>query len=363
MNKIYKVVWNATRGCYVVASELVKTHQGKKSARLRGSILSRAGTALLLAIAGWGAACHFIYANVTVADQKYNNDNYVKTDNIANGGTQYDIKNQQVKDGNALNKFNDFALKQHDVANLHMGEANHQINVVKNKINIDGVVNAIKDNKIGGDVYFFSNAGIAVGEHGVFNVGRLTLGTNTAAGGALYEGYYYVPTQSGAAPVPFDRDEKFYGKSAVERARLLNDGSLWGGNTAGDAGISFAGKINAKDSVVIASAKSMISQTDGVIQTGAVFHPYTKGQSADTYRSSLVNTAGIVDATTAIATKDGIALVAKKDITLAGEVASHGRSIDIETGDNLSVTGTEAKASRITFGGGQNFGGVIPNMQ
>lgn len=48
MNKIYKVVWNATRGCYVVASELVKTHQGKKSARRGGSIFSRAGTALLL---------------------------------------------------------------------------------------------------------------------------------------------------------------------------------------------------------------------------------------------------------------------------------------------------------------------------
>ena len=358
MNKIYKVVWNAARGCYVVGSELIKTHQGKKSARRGGSVLSRTGTALLLAIAGWGAACHFIYADVTVADQKYNNNNYIKTDNLANGGKQYDIKNQQVKDNNALNKFNDFALKQHDVANLHLDKVDHQINVVKNKINIDGVVNAIKDNKIGGDVYFFSNAGIAVGSHGVFNVGRLTLGTNTAAGGALYEGYYYVPTQSGAVPVKFDRDKEFYGKSAVERARLLNDGSLWGGNTAGDAGISFAGKINAKDSVVIASAKSDIKAESGsLIQTGAVFKPYTAGQSADTYRNSLVNTAGIVDATAAIETTDGIALVAKKDITLAGEVASHGRSIDIETGDNLSVTGTEAKASRITFGGGQNFGG------
>ena len=350
MNKIYKVVWNAARGCYVVGSELIKTHQGKKSVRRGGSVLSRAGTALLLAIAGWGAACHFSYANVTVADQKY--ENKVTTDHLANGGTQYDITNQQVKDNNALNKFNDFALKQHDVANLHLDKVDHQINVVKNQINIDGVVNAIKDNKIGGDVYFFSNAGIAVGANGVFNVGRLTLGTNTAAGGALYEGYYYVPTQSGAAPVPFDRDEKFYGKSAAERARLLNDGSLWGGNTAGDAGISFAGKVNAKDSVVIASAKSTISQTDGVIQTGAVFHPYTNGQSADTYRSSLVNTAGIVDATTAVATTDGIALVAKKDITLVGEVASHGRSVTVETGDNLAVTGTKVKASRITSGGG-----------
>ena len=351
MNKIYKVVWNATRGCYVVASELVKTHQGKKSMRRGGSILSRAGTALLLAIAGWGAACNFIYADVTVADQKHYGDK-VKVTDIANSGKQYDITNQQVKDGNALNKFNDFGIKQHDVANLHMGEANHQINVVKNKIDIDGVVNAIKDNKIGGDVYFFSNAGIAVGSHGVFNVGRLTLGTNAAVGDALYNGYYIVPSQSGPVQVNFDRDKDFYQKSPVERARLLNDGSLWGGNTAGDAGISFAGKINANDSVVIASAKSTIAQTDGVIQTGTVFHPYTNGQSADTYRSSLVNTAGIVDATAAVATTDGIALVAKKDITLAGEIASHGRSVTVETGDNLSVTGTEAKASRITSGGG-----------
>lgn len=351
MNKIYKVVWNATRGCYVVASELVKTHQGKKSTRRGGSILSRAGTALLLAIAGWGAACNFIYADVTVSDQKHYG-NTVTVKDIASGGKQYDITNQQVKAGNALNKFDDFGIKQHDVANLHMGEANHQINVVKNKINIDGVVNAIKNNQIGGDVYFFSNAGIAVGSHGVFNVGRLTLGTNTAVGDALYNGYYVVPSQSGPVQVNFDRDKDFYQKSPVERARLLNDGSLWGGNTAGDAGISFAGKINAKDSVVIASAKSTISQTDGMIQTGAVFQPYTNGQSADTYRSSLVNTAGIVDATTAIPTTDGIALVAKKDITLAGEVAAHGRSVTVETGDNLAVTGTEAKASRITSGGG-----------
>ena len=210
MNKIYKVIWNATRGCYVVASELVKTHQGKKSTRRGGSILSRAGTALLLAIAGWGAACNFIYADVTVADQK-NYGNTVTVKDIASGGKQYDITNQQVNGGNALNKFTDFALKQHDVANLHMGEVNHQINVVKNKIDIDGVVNAIKDNKnkIGGDVYFFSNAGIAVGEHGVFNVGRLTLGTNAAYGEALYNGGM----------------EKHLAQSAASQAKAVAGGS------------------------------------------------------------------------------------------------------------------------------------------
>ncbi len=91
MNKIYKVVWNATRGCYVVASELVKTHRGKKSVRRGGSILSRAGTALLLAIAGWGAACNFIYADVNVADPAHTGK--VDKTPLAGGGTQYDIYN------------------------------------------------------------------------------------------------------------------------------------------------------------------------------------------------------------------------------------------------------------------------------
>lgn len=261
MNKIYKVIWNATRGCYVVASELVKTHQGKKSTRRGGNILSHVGTALLLAIAGWGAACNFIYADVTVADQKYNGT--VKTDNIANGGKQYDITNQQVNNGNALNKFTDFALTQHDVANLHMGEANHQINVVKNKIDIDGVVNAIKDNKmIGGDVYFFSNAGIAVGEHGVFNVGRLTLGTNAAYGEALYNGGM----------------EKHLAQSAASQAKAV----------AGGSDITLQGKVYAEGDVVLGAGS--VNVKGGEIRTHRNnTDTYADKKAAEAYRNQLVN--------------------------------------------------------------------------
>lgn len=260
MNKIYKVVWNATRGCYVVASELVKTHQGKKSTRRGGNILSRVGTALLLAIAGWGAACNFIYADVTVADQKYNGT--VKPPiTLANGGKQYDITNQQVNNGNALNKFTDFALTQHDVANLHMGEANHQINVVKNKIDIDGVVNAIKDNKIGGDVYFFSNAGIAVGENGVFNVGRLTLGTNTTYGEGLYNGGM----------------ESHLQKTAAEQAKAV----------AGGSDISLEGKVYAQDDVVLGAGS--VNVKGGEIRTHRNnADTYADKKTAEAYRNQLV---------------------------------------------------------------------------
>ena len=266
MNKIYKVVWNAARGCYVVASELVKTHQGKKSTRRGENILSRAGTALLLAIAGWGAACNFIYADVTVTDPT--KAGTVTTQQIA-GGTQYDITNQQVNNGNALNKFDKFGITQHDVANLHMGDAAHQINLVKDRINIDGVVNAIKDNKIGGDVYFFSNAGIAVGANGVFNVGRLTLGTNAAYGEALYNGGM----------------EKHLLQSAAAQAKAV----------AGGSDITLQGKVYAAGDVVL-GAGSVNVTADSVNVTGGEIRThwnnadtYADKKAADAYRNQLVS--------------------------------------------------------------------------
>ena len=199
---------------------------------------------------------------MTVADQKYNGT--VKPPiTLANGGKQYDITNQQVNNGNALNKFTDFALTQHDVANLHMGEANHQINVVKNKINIDGVVNAIKDNKnkIGGDVYFFSDAGIAVGATGVFNVGRLTLGTNAAYGEALYNGGM----------------EKHLAQSAASQAKAV----------AGGSDITLQGKVYAQSDVVLGAGS--VNVTNGEIRTHRNnADTYADKKTAEAYRNQLV---------------------------------------------------------------------------
>ena len=260
MNKIYKVVWNATRGCYVVASELVKTHQGKKSTRRGGSILSRAGTALLLAIAGWGAACNFIYADVNVADPAHTGK--VIKNQLADGGMQYDIYNQQVNKGSALNKFTDFGIGQKDVANLQLDKVDRQINLVQNRIEIDGVVNAIKDNKIGGDVYFFSDAGIAVGENGVFNVGRLTLGTNAAYGEALYNGGM----------------EKHLAQSAASQAKAV----------AGGSDISLNGKVYAQDDVVLGAGS--VNVKGGEIRTHRNnADTYADKKAAEAYRIQLVN--------------------------------------------------------------------------
>ena len=323
MNKIYKVVWNATRGCYVVASELVKTHQGKKSARRGGNILSRAGTALLLAIAGWGAACNFIYADVTVTDPAKSGT--VTTQQFANGGTQYDITNQQVNNGNALNKFDKFGITQHDVATLHMGDAEHQINLVKDRINIDGVVNAIKDNKIGGDVYFFSNAGIAVGANGVFNVGRLTLGTNAAYGEALYNGGM----------------EKHLAQSAAAQAKAV----------AGGSDITLKGKVYAEGDVVLGAGSVTLEGASVRTHMGNA-DTFVDKQPAEDYRNQLMNVSPSATVATALGNGD-IALAAVGASTLAKPFETKGAIVidkaymDAGSGDTSVIASAERNGGNL----------------
>lgn len=324
MNKIYKVVWNATRGCYVVASELVKTHQGKKSTRRGGNILSHAGTALLLAIAGWGAACNFIYADVTVADS-VPADKVNKTQ-LTGGGIQYDIYNQQVNNRSALNKFTDFGIGQKDVANLQLGSSvDRQINLVKNRIDIDGVVNAIKDNKIGGDVYFFSDAGIAVGATGVFNVGRLTLGTNAAYGEALYNGGM----------------EKHLAQSAASQAKAV----------AGGSDISLEGKVYAQSDVVLGAGS--VNVKGGEIRTHRNnADTYADKKVAEAYRNQLVNVSP--SATVAKALGDGhIALAAvgassvAKPFETKGAIVIDKAYMDAAGGDTSVIASAERNGGNL----------------
>lgn len=325
MNKIYKVVWNATRGCYVVASELVKTHQGKKSTRRGGNILSRTGTALLLAIAGWGAACNFIYADVTVADQK-NYGNTVTVKDIASGGKQYDITNQQVKGGSALNKFTNFGIGQKDVANLQLGSSvDRQINLVQNRINIDGVVNAIKDNKIGGDVYFFSDAGIAVGANGVFNVGRLTLGTNTTYGEGLYNGGM----------------EKHLVQSAASQAKAV----------AGGSDITLQGKVYAQSDVVLGAGS--VNVKGGEIRTHRNnADTYADKKAAEAYRNQLVNVSPSATVAKALGHGDialaavGVSSVAKPFET-KGAIVIDQAYMDAAGGDTSVIASAERNGGNL----------------
>lgn len=289
-----------------------------------GNILSRAGTALLLAIAGWGAACNFIYADVTVADPAH--DGKVNKTQFADGGMQYDIYNQQVNKGSALNKFTDFGIGQKDVANLQLGSSvDRQINLVKNRINIEGVVNAIKDNKIGGDVYFFSDAGIAVGATGVFNVGRLTLGTNAAYGEALYNGGM----------------EKHLAQSAASQAKAV----------AGGSDISLEGKVYAQSDVVLGAGS--VNVKGGEIRTHRNnADTYADKKAAEAYRNQLVNVSPSATVATALGHGD-IALAAvgassvAKPFETKGAIVIDKAYIDAAGGDTSVIASAERNGGNL----------------
>ena len=79
-----------------------------------------------------------------------------------------------VNDGNtAINQFAKFQLDKGNIANLQLEKAGTLVNFIDSKANINGIVNAVKDNKIGGNLYFLSPQGIAVGADGVINAGKV----------------------------------------------------------------------------------------------------------------------------------------------------------------------------------------------
>ncbi len=238
---------------------------------------------------------------------------------------QYDIYNQQVNNGSALNKFTNFGIGQKDVANLQLDKVDRQINLVQNRIEIDGVVNAIKDNKIGGDVYFFSDAGIAVGANGVFNVGRLTLGTNAAYGEALYNGGM----------------EKHLAQSAASQAKAV----------AGGSDITLQGKVYAQSDVVLGAGS--VNVTNGEIRTHRNnADTYADKKAADAYRNQLVNVSPSATVATALGHGD-IALAAvgassvAKPFETKGAIVIDQAYMDAAGGDTSVIASAERNGGNL----------------
>lgn len=92
---------------------------------------------------------------------------------------------QVVNNKVAINKFAEFKLDANNIANMYFGESKESngaanlVNFVDSRIDINGTVNAIQNKKIGGNLFFFSSDGMAVGKTGVINAGALYVATPT----------------------------------------------------------------------------------------------------------------------------------------------------------------------------------------
>lgn len=101
-----------------------------------------------------------------------------KEENLMQNG-KADIFAEAASGTVGLNRFDRFEVANQELANLYFRKENDTqtldtlVNTVNNRIDIQGTVNAIRDNKVGGNLYFLSPKGMVVGAGGVINAGSL----------------------------------------------------------------------------------------------------------------------------------------------------------------------------------------------
>ncbi|WP_443685298.1 hypothetical protein [Phascolarctobacterium succinatutens] len=182
----------------------------------------------------------------------------------------------------AINKFAVFQLDANNIANMYFGEnkdgkVGNLVNFVDSRIDINGTVNAIQNEKIGGNLFFFSSDGMAVGKSGVINAGALYVATPTKT---AFDDYKKLDTEDkfntiikdeGFANIPINASGTIsvLGKvNAVNAVNLRaakigvgknvsenNIGDVAAGATATDASIR-TGVVDFKDIVNIGKVKS-----------------------------------------------------------------------------------------------------------
>lgn len=110
-------------------------------------------------------------SEITVAPGSDIGANITQNDNI------YNITPGQIHGNTGFAHFGDFNLSEGDIANLifKMGYDKF-VNLVNNGVNINGILNTMKDNNFfNGHAIFVSPGGIVIGASGVLNVGALSL--------------------------------------------------------------------------------------------------------------------------------------------------------------------------------------------
>ena len=145
----------------------------RKLARKQAFRLGLAVTAMVGGMTGWHTAA---YADGATDIQKMDAAN---AGTITTSNNVWTVVPDKVEGDLATNAFSKFILDQNNVANLQMYKggvsANTLVNMVQGRIDIRGTVNVLKNaTTIGGNVFFLSPEGMAVGRTGVINAGSIT---------------------------------------------------------------------------------------------------------------------------------------------------------------------------------------------
>ena len=200
----------------------------------------RTGAAALIA-AGLFAAPFYAEAASKITDSDGNS--LIGTEKV------HDLYAHEVKDDIAVSRYKDFELAQNEIANMYFHkqdstvDGSHLVNLVDSRIDINGTVNAIKGNRVGGEIFFLSPDGIAIGKTGVINAGAVDL-IVPAKGDFNHLWGKFTGSQW---------DEDFDAKK-LRAINAFDDGdNPW--NSDDDPGIEVKGKVNARSGILLGATK------------------------------------------------------------------------------------------------------------
>ena len=133
MNKIFKVLWNRARGTHVVTDE-TRTSHGK--GRQGAATIDQAPRAALLAAAAaltFGTALP-AWATEITKPIEWGHTTITQSGNVWNVTTNKYVNNGQT----GINRFDKFTIDQGHIANLQMGQGSQLLNLVNQKITVNG---------------------------------------------------------------------------------------------------------------------------------------------------------------------------------------------------------------------------------
>lgn len=251
----------------------------------------------------------------------------------------------------AVNEFKDFQLDANKIANMYFNTKNSSgtdaanlVNFVNSRIDINGTVNAVRNSKIDGNLFFLSKEGMVVGKSGVINTGALyvmtpaagidnIVGTNSKEFDYTYDGLKGQFAGGMENKIP----------DTLDRMMNLNIPL----NASGT--ISVLGKINAANDVKLAAAKIAVGKNvsgEALFDTAAGGIENTAAINTGIVNfSDLVNigntSAGLGNNLTATADVNGdIVLAAKAEYVNAMDTAFNnpGSDIELDIGENTQRT-------------------------
>lgn len=255
------------------------------------------------------------------------------TTNLIVSGTAH-IYAENAANGVGLNAFDRFTVGNNELANLYFQKQGSNdvlhtlVNTVNDRISIYGTVNAIRNNKVGGNLYFLSSKGMVVGAKGAINAGSLTVMTSGNTFG-----------------------------SAEAAAQAITDKN-WGGLDE-YASIDIHGKINTATGIDLRAAYINVTKTGTdapLLKTGAMFSTIVnsgkveKASVADGRLTATVDNKGNIVIADPNATSDD---KLKGDGSIKLAASSDSRNTNTEF---LGVTGFENTAeAKVEVGTGSDI--------